>query len=478
MSIMGISTIIINRTKLIVRSKELYIYIIGFPLIFLLIYGGLAGVYYPETSPISIGYLSMDHGAVVSIGNNTYSTNYSESFYSYLRELTYENTSIKVFNIANISDTEKAEKLVSRLQISAVIVIPEDFSESLKIFSESFTKNTLLPILVREANEAFEEGNYDLGSRYLAALDELNNLPNTTKTIAVRIIGDPTNAQSMRVYELTWRYLVEFAFTESSRFLERYTNYLSEKYNITIELNSENITTSATVFSVGFQRIGSEGGLKESFFRAYYSVLIPGQIIQTIMMATISAMEVIHSERDRGLLDRIRLTRLSPYEYILSILAVWGIIAIFQAAILLGISLALGFVKVVGTLAHYLVSLVIIVLSGIITAEIGLLLASLIRRKEVTGFVLALIITLSLFIAGYFPIRNPVLGNFMGYQFTLLDLVPWRCAVMGLRKVLMLPNIFGPLDAIPELVLLIIWALIYGIVSSITFSTKLLRKLE
>ena len=475
---MSILVIILNRIKSIVRTKELYFYVIGFPLIFMIIYGSIAGAYYPETTPIKIGYVTLDSGTIINLGSMSQRINYGSLFYNYLNNVTFENTSIKAFHIMIISDAKIAEKKVSRLEISAAILIPEGFSEAIKRFSESLTRSILLPILSKKANEAFESGNYDLGNRYIEAIQELENLSESLGTIEIRIIGDPTNAGCMRAYELIWRHIAEFSFHTAQVFMTNYSDYLAKKYNITVEVQHPEEGSFSGVFNVSFQRIGGKEGLKESFLKAYYSVLVPGQIMQTIMLAAVSVIKMLRFEMERGLIGRIKLTRISSSEYIASILAVWGTIALLQGIIMIGASLALGYIRVLGTVMHYLLSVLIIVLAGVLTAEISMIAVSLIKHESIEGITIGITVSLSLVIAGYFPIENPVIGNFIGYQFTLLDIIPWRCAIIGLRKALMLPHIFTPLDIIPELILLVLWVIIYGIISSIVFSVKILRARE
>lgn len=462
--------------KMAVRSKELYVYIIGFPLIFMLIYGSLASSTFSSVEPITIGFLNEDTATNFKIGNTTYTINYGLEYYHYLQDLKYENTNVHVFKIINITDQEEAEKKASRLEIAAAIRIKPNFSESILNVSKSMTYLTLVGPLTYEMNKAYEQGDYDLANRYLSALIEISEFANITYKIEIGIIGDPTYSKAMQAYELTWKYMINYVFNVANGYTEKYKNYLSEKYEIEVPVNDTNNKTFTQSFNVEFVRIGGSEGIKESFMQMYFSILVPGQVIQSIMIAAVSVIYMVGHEISQGLLERLKLTKVRSSEYIGGTLLAWGIVSLFQAAILLLIATGLGYVKVIGTPMHYLLSILILSLAGILTAAFSLIIVSFVRENIAGTIAMISLITISLFIAGYFPVSNPVIGQILGREFTLLDLVPWRSAITALRKSLVLVNIYSPVDVVPDLLLLALWTAIYTTIAFVTFSVAKLRK--
>jgi len=473
---MVILNIVKYRFKATIRSKELYVYVIGFPLIFMLIYGSLASTAYSTVEPIKVGFLNEDISVSYSLNDTLYEINYGQKFYEYLRNLKYEDTDVNVFDISNISDLKEAETRTARLELAGVIYIESNFSESILNASKLMTYLTLIGPITNAMDKAYEQGDYDLADRYLRALLELSKFANITYQIKIEIIGDPTYSKAMQAYELTWKYLVSFVFLEASEFTRTFMEYLMDKYNITIDYNTSDSSVIGQTFNVEFRRIGGQRGLKESFLQMYYAILIPGQIIQSIMIASVSAIYMVGYEIKSGLLERLKLTKVKSSEYIGGTLLAWGIISLFQAAILLGIALGLGYIKVIGTPLHYILSLVILSLAGILTAAFSLIMVSFLRENIAGTIAMISLITISLFIAGYFPVPNPVLGIFLGREFTLLDLVPWRSAITALRKSLILVNIYEPVDVLPDLLLLALWTVAYAMISFIVFAYARLRK--
>ncbi|MGQ4915325.1 MAG: ABC transporter permease [Candidatus Asgardarchaeia archaeon] len=465
---------------LAVRGKEFYIYIIGIPLIFMIIYGAMASSAYSSIEPIKIGFINNDVPLSYSLGNDTFNVHFGDDFYKYIKNVTYENSTVKMFEIINVSSREDAEKMAARLEIAGAIYIPENFSESLLNFSKAMTYHILMSMLAAKANEAYGEGNYDLGTRYSQAMDDISSLANVSYRLRVHFIGDPTSSDAMTSYEYLWKSLVNFAYMQVDLILNEYANYLSDTYNITINLNSTEFSTDvASTFSVEFDVIGGKAGTaKETFMQLYFSVLVPGQLTQSIMFGSTVAIYMIGHDIERNLLARLKLTKLRSSEYIGGILIAWGFTALFQSGILLAVAFAFGYLRTIGTAAHIAVAVIALALGGVITAAFSMIIVSFVSERVSAPLVMVALIPVSMFIAGYFPVPNPTIGEFMGETITALDLLPWRAVIIAVRKSLMLPNVYSVAELVPDVIILILWTTLYSVISFVTFSEARLKKRE
>ena len=467
------------KVKIAIRTKELYLYVIGFPLIFLLIYGGMASAAYANPSTIDIGILNVDSGVLIDFDGNVQNVTYGALFQSYLENLHYENTNIKIFKVHSLSDKTEGEKLISRLDIAAMLILDNLFSQRIQNFSKFMAYQTLVGIISSKMQEAYSSGNISLGNAYHNALNEVLPFANASANISLEFIGDPSYSKSMSSYEMIWKYFIRFVFASAENFTKEFTKHLESKYNITILSNNETRQGDySSTINVRFERVGVKGGTKESFMQMYYSVLIPGQIMQSIMIAAIAAISMIGVELEKGLIQRIKLTKVSSAEYIGGNLATWGLVALFQSALLIAISTGLGYIKYGGNPLNYVISIAILCMAGIVTAAISIIVVSFVSARSASPIALILLITLSLFIAGYFPVPNPKLGEFMGRSFTLLDFVPWRAGITGLKKALVLSYMTEPMDVLPDFTLMAIWTVLYSVIAFATFEKFRLRKRE
>ena len=462
--------------KIGIRSKELYVYIIGFPLIFLLIYGSLAGSAYTTTQTTDIGFINLDNGASIDLGSLNYSFTAGNDFYKYLDSLRFESTGTKMYNIENLTSIDEAKRKVSNLELAVAIIIPENFTWNLLNFSKTITFTSLIAAVNKGVNEAYREGNTTLANIYMDILNEISEFSNSTFELKVVIYGDPTYSKAMNTYEAMWGHLVSYASQFVNRFMGIYLSYIQEKYNVKLEIRNNTIGDFSKTFNVDFEVIGETGQVKKSFLERYYSVLVPGQIIQSIMLSAVSAIYITGNEMEKGILNRLKLTKIKSSEYIGSTIVSWGLIALFQSTIMLGISLIMGYIKPGGNPINYVIAVSVLAMSGMLSASVSLIVISFVEPKIAGTISLIVLLVSSLYIAGYFPVPNSTIGHFLGRPFTALDIFPWRASITALRKSLMLSNQIEPLDVLPDLALLTIWLTVYTASSFYVFEKTRMRK--
>ena len=111
-----------NNFKFLSRDKKNLLFLILFPIIFMVIFGSVFGGDYFDDGTFAVGILSLDEGY------NDY--NLSSDFIQVLEDAEYDNSN-NMFKITNVSDQATGEKLIENSTISGLIIIPEDFTESL-----------------------------------------------------------------------------------------------------------------------------------------------------------------------------------------------------------------------------------------------------------------------------------------------------------------------------------------------------------
>ena len=472
---MKILDLIIYRFKMAARSKELYIYIIGFPLIFMLIYGSFAYAAYSTAEPIDLGYLNFDKGGYLVIGDENYTLYAGIQFKNYLSSLKYNSTKKPMYNLVEYSDIDNLKRDLLSLKVDVAIIIPENFTLNVLEFSKSIAYSQIMYMLTRGLEEAEREGNTTLINNYIAAIREMNSFKPNKFKLQLTVLGDPTYSKATNFYEHVWHHITAYTSHLISTLLVKIVNYLNNRFDLDLNVGQVENPEILSSINVNFSAIGAPGVAKKSFAKLYYAVLVPGQIMQTIILGAVSAIYLIGYDIERGLLDRLRLTKLRSWEYIGSVLLSWGIVALFQSAIMVAAATALGYIEFGGNPYNYLIALLILIIAGILSASISLILVSLAKPNVAGTLSLITLLVISLFIAGYFPIPNPSIGSFMGRELTLLDLFPWRAGITGLKKSLMLAKQTQPADTIPDVILLTIWTITYSTIATIIFNKTRLK---
>ncbi|MGQ4834275.1 MAG: hypothetical protein ACP6IS_10330 [Candidatus Asgardarchaeia archaeon] len=170
------------------------------------------------------------------------------------------------------------------------------------------TYNILMSTLGVKANEAYDKDDYDLGSRYSQAMKNLSSLANVSYKLKIRFIGDPTSSNVMASYEYLWKVMINFAYQHVDLFLKEYSNYLSDTYKITIDLNSTNLSTDvSSMFSIDFEVIGGKArSVKETFIQMYFSVLVFEQLVQSFMLGSITIIILVGYDTANKIFTRLK----------------------------------------------------------------------------------------------------------------------------------------------------------------------------
>jgi len=173
--------------------------------------------------------------------------------------------------------------------------------------------------------------------------------------------------------------------------------------------------------------------LEKSKALSDFDYMVPGLIVLSIIMILFTAAASIIKEIDRGTIIRLRLSKLSTFEFLSGISMVQVIITVLAMALTLVSALALGY-KPAGSMVDVLF---IGVLASLSVMAISLIVSSFLG----TIFDLMTIgcfpfFILMFFSGGMFPLPQISLFTMGGHVFNITDILPTSHVVSALNKIM------------------------------------------
>ena len=213
-----------------------------------------------------------------------------------------------------------------------------------------------------------------------------------------------------------------------------------------------------------------ETGIGASTELTSFDLYVPGLLIFSIIMLMLSATVAIVVESEKQTLNRIKLSRVSSFEFLGGISTVQVIVGVIAVALTLIVAVALGF-NVHGS---FILLLLISILCSISIIAFSLILAAF--TKTVTDVLIVGNFPLFLFMFFsdvMFPINTATLFKIGGYNLKANFMLSSTHAVSALKKVLIMQEPFG--EIIPELLMLIVLTIFYFLVGVWLFKRRHLR---
>ena len=311
-----------------------------------------------------------------------------------------------------------------------------------------------------------------------AAISELNPFLQITATLSVNFRGDITVQTTMEAYSSIWQILSGYLNNYTLIHAEDIWSKLQYNYALSFDLviDPEVLSDSSINYDIELVSAG-DGSVLQDFRTEYLSSLIPGQIIASIMTASVSAIWMLDRENTTGLLKRMKLTKLSSPQYLGSILLAWSVIAILQGLFLLVVSAILGFFNFGINPLGWIFMLLAMVLLGIISATFALLIGSFANARIASPFMIMVFSTAHMFIGEYFFQVEPVF-TFAGKNFSGLDFVFMRPAFLVMRNGMLLDSNAGIENIWFDFLLLFLWALVIFLLGAFIFSKYKLKYAE
>lgn len=187
-----------------------------------------------------------------------------------------------------------------------------------------------------------------------------------------------------------------------------------------------------------------------------FTYSVPGLLILSIIMLMFTAAIALVTEVENKTMLRLKLSRLSAFEFLASVSVVQIIVGLISILLALAVAVVLGF--------HYSGSLpellFIATLTGISVIAFSLILAALTRTVNEVLIVGNFPLFLFMFFTGVaYPVTGRTLFTVSGYPITLPGLMSPSHAVSALRKILILNMDF--MDVFPEIIALLVLTAVY-----------------
>lgn len=381
-------SIAIKDFKELIRDQRGLFMILGFPLFFMLVFGFAFGGMGQENEPHLLAVVNYDQGAIFPLTNEE--VNFGNNFTEVLQDSKYEDSDVNLFNVTVTTESE-ADRLIKSREVDAAIIIPEDFSQSMvQLINSNLNQQNIMVI---------PEGT-------------TNSSNNFTSVI---IKGDT----SFSNFGVSQAILVGTL----QQFQEETVSAISETISPSTAPSAESITTS----------VESVPGT-ESF--SMFDFLAPGMMVFAILLLATTVAAALSREVETGTLARLKMSRMRSFDLLFGGLIPWSLVAAAQIVILLVVAIIMGF-KWQGGLNSLILAIFIAVIGGIASVALGMIIAAFAKNDRQAANLGTLVTVPVSFLSGaFFALPPVVIGDFLGKQVQIYDLLPWTHTLTALRAVL------------------------------------------
>lgn len=167
-----------------------------------------------------------------------------------------------------------------------------------------------------------------------------------------------------------------------------------------------------------------------------FDFIAPGIIVFAILMLAINVATVLTREVESGTLKRLKLSKMTSFDFLFGGLLPWSLVAAAQVLILLAVAVGIGF-HWQGGINSIVMAVIIGIIGGIASISLGMIIAAFAKNPPQASQLGTLIAVPMTFIVGAFlQLPQVIIGNFMGQQVQIYDILPWTHIVNALRSVL------------------------------------------
>ncbi|NYT18402.1 MAG: ABC transporter permease [Methanobacteriales archaeon] len=369
---MKFTTIASKGAKELLRDRRGLIMILIFPLFFMLVFGFAFGGMGQANQPHDIAVINNDQGATFPISGEN--LNLGNNFTQVLKDVKYEDSDVNIFMVKE-TNLDGANSLLKQRTVDAAVIIPENFTESILASASGITTPTT--VIIRG-----DTGYIGFG---------------VSQGILVGI-------------------------------LEQYQDQLSAQ--ISSQLTGTKIQSVPKLIETKVESIPGT----ETF--TSFDYLAPGMIVFAILLLATTVAAGLTREVEKGTLSRLKLSKMRSFDFLFGNLIPWSLIAAAQVLILLAVAILIGF-NWQGGLNSLFLAVVVGLIGGIASVSLGMIIASFARNdRQAANLGTIITVPTSFLVGAFFQLPQVVLGNVMGQQFQIYDILPWYHVLNALRAVL------------------------------------------
>ncbi len=378
-----INQVFLSHLKVTTRNRQAFFFSIVFPLIFI----GVFGLAFQESAPgnttIPIGVINFDdelpddvRGSLNLLGVLD-GGNFSDPLLKIMENVTFQDNETKIFDIQKYDDLTEAQLDLEKQKIHALVIIPEEFSLAM---AASF-------------RELFE-----------------NQIPIVDFSVF------PSNISADVLVKGDQR-LVDFTIT--SQVMDEIVSRFSQFDQI--PMTHVQVDVDGDISSQGL---------------TVFDVIVPGLLVFAILNNLGTVASISLSDISTGMLDRLRLTKMKGYEYLLGLIFSQVLLSLIQVPIMFGAAFLFGFPVTISVLYAFIFAAIL----SLSVSGIGILVAAFSKDSNAAGALSAVVGTPMAFLAGaFFTVPNPVLipqGVIGPEAFRIFDILPATPAITALRLIL------------------------------------------
>ena len=167
-----------------------------------------------------------------------------------------------------------------------------------------------------------------------------------------------------------------------------------------------------------------------------FDYLAPGMMVFAILMLATSVATILTREVESGTLRRLKLSKMTSFDFLFGGLLPWSLVAAAQVLILFAVAIGIGF-HWQGGIESIIMAVIIGIIGGIASISLGMIIASFARSPPQAGQLGTLVaVPLTFMVGAFFQLPQMVIGSFMGQQIQVYDILPWYHVANALRYVL------------------------------------------
>lgn len=367
--------------KELLRDRRGLFFILLLPIFFMLIFSFAFGTMGQNNQPNSIAVVNLDNG--VTLPNGT-TVNYGDNFTNTMKDLTYQGSDVKLFNITQTTDAN-ATTLVKQRTVDLELVIPAGFSQSILNMEKS--------VLASNAGAGATTVN--------------SSTTNSTSQLIIR--GD-----------------------------KGYSGFGTSLSILTGAVGSYQdgvIGALGGVQPEAFIQTDIEGIPGTQSFTTF-DYIAPGMMVFAILLLATSVAVMLTKEVESGTLRRLKLSDMTSFDYLFGGLLPWSLVAGAQIIILLGVAILFGF-HWQGGFNSIVLAAIIGIVGGVASISLGMIIASFAKSPPQASQLGTLIaVPVSFLVGAFFQLPQVVIGTFMGQQIQIYSILPWYQIATALRTVL------------------------------------------